>query len=157
MKDNILIKLSVFSVVGLCVCLLISATQYVLGFPIGGYLFDLIGIFVAYSLLVPLHLWTCSHNEIGGIRRLVVIIAQFELFLSMILIIPIVLAGFVKIIVIFIALQIIHLCLYISKSFVLDESVAKGGAKSDSEILKLSKRARSTPSHSDSKSQNDEE
>lgn len=134
-------KAIIISVVAFCFFLVISAIQYAIGSNVSEIVYKLIGLTVAYAIVFSIHFWSTAYLNVTGFQKLLLSILNIEIFLTLIILIPLIFGwfDFVRMLVIFSSLQLVHGAIYLCNMFLYDEKPVQKTTLSEREILKKSK------------------
>ncbi len=144
-------KLFIASVLAACLALVVFALQYVISGDVSGYVYSLLALFVAESVLIGSHFWVRNILRESDFQKIIFYLVRVELGISAVALIPLVFSWFdlSKTVVVVVILQLIHGTLYLCNMFLCDE---KPGHKNltEEEIISVSRRSPIDPSAQDS-------
>lgn len=134
-------KLFIASVLAACLMLVAFALQYVISGDVSGFVYRLLALFSATSLLIGCHFWVRSILRESDFQKIIFYLVRVELGISIVALIPLVFSWFdvSRTVVVVVILQLIHGALYLCNMFLCDE---KPGHKNltEEEIISVSRR-----------------
>ncbi len=142
----------VLSTASFCLTLFISVLVYVFHGSVPEIFSRLIGLSLGMGILIFIHFWSDRKHKAEPLGVLLFALLRFELAVSVISFVILVFGWFDwwRVLLVFLSAQLIHLIIYLSNMFLVDERSRDGITKSSEEILSRSRQKIAFPEHQDS-------
>lgn len=140
MSYTFLKKATIISIVVFCFLLVTAAIWYAFSDTVSQTIYDLIGLTIAYAIVFGLHFWSTSYSSVTGFQKMLLAVLNIEIFLTLITLIPLIFGwfDFIKTIMLFVAIQLVHGAIYLCNMFLYDEKPIQKTTLSEQEILQKS-------------------